>query len=78
MYAYMYHKKSACALPMSAQIISSRTDEFLPLKISTGSRTSRTTLTATDFDKLEKAIHQIAEELLDLQHPFIQKTESQY
>ena len=33
MYAYMYHKKSACALPMSAQIISSRTDEFLPLKI---------------------------------------------
>lgn len=78
MYAYMYHKKSACALPMSAQIISSRTDEFLPLKISTGSKTSRTTLTAADFDKLEKAIHQIAEELLDPQYPFIQKAESQY
>jgi ATP-dependent helicase/nuclease subunit B len=78
MYAYMYHKKSACELPMSAQIISSRTDEFLPLKISTGSKTSRTTLTAADFEKLEKAIHQIAKELLDPQHPFIQKTESQY
>ena len=78
MYAYMYHKKTACALPMSAQIISSRTDEFLPLKISTGSKTSRTTLTAVDFEKLEKAIHKIAEELLDPQHPFIQKTESQY
>lgn len=78
MYAYIYHKESACKLPMKAQIISSRNDEFLPLRIKIGYRSYRTEINAADFEALEKAIHQITGEMLNKQHPFVQNTEYEY
>ena len=78
MYAYMYHKDSGCKLPMSAQIISSRNDEFIPLRIKTGYRSFRTEITAADFEELETAIHYITDELLNKQIPIVKNMEYEY
>ena len=78
MYAYMYHKDSGCKLPMNAQIISSRNDEFIPLRIKTGHRSYRTEITAADFEELETAIHHITDELLNEKIPLVKNTEYEY
>lgn len=78
MYAYMYHKDSGCKLPMNAQIISSRNDEFIPLRIKTGHRSYRTEITAADFEELETAIHHITDELLNEHIPLVKNMEYEY